>query len=80
MTDPEQELLKFEYRPDPHEDYLSPGETELSEKEVHRVVAIEDNGEVVTVREDIESDTLHSFPPNPKGHDRVTVLERGGDE
>lgn len=80
LPNPEQEVRKFEYEPDPSEDDMTPGETELAEKEVHRVVEVNENGEVTTVREDIDSDTKHIFPPNPEGHDRVTVLERGSDE
>lgn len=66
--------MRFEYKPDPDEDDLAPGELEHAEVEVHRVIEEREN-ELVTVREDIDSDQKYSWPLDSTDGKRVSVLE-----
>lgn len=67
--------MKIEYKPDPNEDDLAPGETEHADVEVHRVIEEKAGGQLTTVREDIDSDQKYSWPPVTGDHPRVTILE-----
>jgi len=71
--------MKFKYKTNPETDNPGPGETELAEEEIHKVVTHTRADTVLTVREDIESAQRYGWSDGIDDDDPcITIIEENG--